>query len=164
MLVGFAVIISFLLGYELSSNKEKITYDLYKYSSGNIDWVESPVESPQDRISESQISVMRNKIEIDILDAEWSSYEPTGSMEPLLSEKANGLYVIPKGPEDIKPGDIVAYSVEGRGKDIVHRVIEVEKDEHGNYYYTTKGDANPVPDPELVPYQNIKRVLIGVIY
>ena len=105
-----------------------------------------------------------DKIEINVDGAEWSSYEPTGSMEPILSERANGLYLIPKGPEDIHVGDIIAYHYSTEDMDIVHRVVGIQKDKYGNYFYITKGDANPVPDPELVPYDNVKRILFGVIY
>jgi signal peptidase I len=101
---------------------------------------------------------------LDVPDTLWSSYEPTGSMEPVLSEKANGIYILPKGPEDIKVGDIVAYSKDDHSKDIVHRVVGVTRDEYGNTFYKLKGDANPVPDPELVPYNKVQRILVGVIY
>lgn len=164
MMAGIALILSFVFGYELASNQEKITYDLYKFTNGNIDLTEITIESPKDRIQENQIFVLKDKVEIKVPDAEWSSYEPTGSMKPILTHTANGLYVIPKGPEDVQAGDIIAYSLEGHDKDIVHRVVETQKDEHGNILYITKGDANPTIDPELVPFEDVKRVLIGVIY
>jgi signal peptidase I len=149
----------------VANSQQRITYDLYKFTKGNVDLVTRPVHAPRDRIIEDNIYVLKDKIEIDIPNAEWSSYEPTGSMEPVLTDTANGLYVLPKGPEDIQVGDIVAYTLgDGVSKDIVHRVIAVTKDENGNYYYTTKGDANPVSDPDLVPYNNIKRILIGILY
>jgi len=163
ILIGTAMLMSFIFGYMISSNKEKISYDLYRFTKGNIE-MERTINSPSDRVSEDLITVSENKIEIDIQDVEWSSYAPTGSMEPTLSETANGLYVKPKGPEDIKVGDIIAYSSEGHSRDIVHRVVEINKDEYGNYYYVTKGDANPVPDPEPVEFDMVKRVLIGIIY
>ena len=164
VLLTIAIAMTFLFGFEIATNKEKITYDLYKFTKGGVDWTSKPVNSPQDRISEDQIYVLKDKIEIMVPGAEWSAYEPTGSMEPLINEKANGLYILPKGPEDIQPGDIIAYTYDETQKDVVHRVVGVEKDEHGNYFYITKGDANPVPDPDPVPYTNIKRILIGVIY
>lgn len=164
LLVVLVLALSFMFGFEVATQKERISYDLYKFTNGGVDWVEKPVNSPADRISEDQIYVLKNKIEIDVPNAEWSSYEPTGSMEPVLSHTANGLYLIPKGPEEIKIGDIVAYSLDDHAKDVVHRVVDVYKDEHGNYFYITKGDANPIPDPEPVPYTAIQRVLIGVLY
>lgn len=154
-----------MFGFEVSKSQERITYDLYKFTKGNVDLTTRPIEAPKDRVSEDQIYVLKDKIEVIVPNAEWSSYEPTGSMEPVLTDTANGLYVLPKGPEDIQVGDIVAYTLgDGQSKDIVHRVIEITKDENGNYYYTTKGDANPVADPDPVPYQNIKRILIGILY
>lgn len=164
ILIGLVLTLSFLFGYEIADNKDKITYDLYKFTNGNVDWVDKVEGAPGDRVLEDDIYVLRDKIEINIANAEWSSYEPTGSMEPILTHTANGLYLIPQGPEDIQVGDIVAYSLEGHDKDIVHRIVEIQKDEYGNYFYITKGDANPVPDPDPVPYDAIKRVLIGVLY
>jgi len=163
-MIGLGLLLSFLIGYGLANNRDKLTYELYKYTNGDLDLTVQPVGSPADRVGEDQIYVLKDKIEIIIKNAEWSSYEPTGSMEPVLTNTANGLYIIPKGPEEIKEGDIIAYSLKGHDKDIVHRVIKIMKDEQGNYFYVTKGDANPVIDPELVPYDNVKRILFGVIY
>jgi hypothetical protein len=44
-------------------------------------------------------------------------------------------------PEDIHVGDVIVF-ISNTGEPIIHRVIEV-LNEGGNFYYTTKGDANP---------------------
>jgi len=64
------------------------------------------------------------------------------------------LYVRPD-VQDVKPGDVVVFERDGRN--IVHRVLSVEK----NGYYT-RGDDNPFIDPGLVfPDQVIGRVEMG---
>ncbi|MCD6547552.1 MAG: signal peptidase I [Nanoarchaeota archaeon] len=62
-------------------------------------------------------------------------------------------------PEEIKVGDIVLfYNKKGQ---IIHRVVFIEK-KGDNYYYTTKGDANPsILDIEKdIPYEKIKGKLV----
>ena len=64
-------------------------------------------------------------------------------------------------PEDIHVGDIILfYSPRGQ---IIHRVIYIHKDNNGKYYYTTKGDANPVIlDIEKdIPYKEVKGKLVA---
>lgn len=161
---GFLLLLTFLIGYQTAINEASIKYNVYKFTNGEIDLVKRIMGSPKDRVAEDQILVTRDKIEIDIQNAEWSSYEPTGSMEPILSDTANGLYVEPKGPKDIQVGDIIAYSFNESPKPIVHRVTEIQEDEYGNVQYIVQGDANSEPDPEPVSFKDVKRVLIGVIY
>lgn len=161
---GFLLLITFLVGYQTAINEASIKYEVYKYTNGEIDLVKRTMGSPKDRVKENQILVTRDKIEIDIQNAEWSSYEPTGSMEPILSATANGLYIEPKGPKDIQVGDIIAYNLVEDAKPIVHRVTEIQEDEYGNIQYIVQGDANSESDPEPVLFKDVKRVLIGVIY
>ena len=73
----------------------------------------------------------------------------TGSMEP---EYAVGDILISKEkePSEIKVGDNIVYlgnKADYNGKIITHNVIEIEKDENGDYLFHTKGRANTVEDP-----------------
>jgi signal peptidase I len=58
----------------------------------------------------------------------------------------------------IKIGDVIVYNAnyQGTTEQIIHRVIN-ETEINGTYYYTTKGDANPVSLPfEInVPYSSV---------
>lgn len=54
-------------------------------------------------------------------------------------------------PETIKVGDNVVYKGEKgdmTGLIVTHKVIEV-REENGKYYFTTKGTANEIEDPEI---------------
>ncbi len=68
-----------------------------------------------------------------------------GSMEPSIS---NGDLVLLKPAGEIREGDVVVY------RNICHRVLSV-----GEETLTTKGDANPDPDPWAVP----KSAVVGKV-
>lgn len=61
-------------------------------------------------------------------------------------------------PEDIKINDVITFNSnipEVSGKTITHRVIAINKDANGNYYFQTKGDNNLVEDGVNVEFSNI---------
>ncbi len=119
--------------------------------------------SPYDRIKENQIHVYKDKIVIDIEGASWATYADTNSMDPLFDYGANGLELIPRNENEIHIGDIAAYESKITGELIVHRVVNIKEDSRGKYFIF-KGDNNKTADPEKVRFQQIKYVLIGIIY
>lgn len=70
------------------------------------------------------------------------------------------IFVRKAEPEDIQVGDVVLFY--SNRKQIVHRVVFIEED-RGNYYYTTKGDANMrISESETdIPYDLIRGKLVG---
>jgi signal peptidase len=66
----------------------------------------------------------------------------SGSMRPAF-DVGDIAITVQKGPETIKPGDVIQYLRDGEF--IVHRVVEVEKI-NGSVFFITKGDANNAPD------------------
>lgn len=122
--------------------------------------------SPFDHVKESEIKVFKNEVKINIKNVVWSKFTATHSMDPLLDVGANGLHIIPETKEQLHVGDIVSYnpSIPGYEKTIIiHRIIEIGNDKKG-WYAIIKGDNLPKPDPGKVRFEQIKRVLIGVIY
>ena len=117
--------------------------------------------SPEDRIKEEQIHVYKDKIIIDLKDASWSSFVDTNSMDPVLDKGTNGIEVMPTSPSDIKVGDVISY--EYKDNIIAHRVVKIGLDEKG-IYYITKGDNNVIKDPKKVRFEQVKGVLVGLIY
>jgi len=97
----------------------------------------------------------------------------SGSMEPTLY-KGDLLFVRSENPANIKngtienkQGDIIVYDARGLWPGapqapIVHRVVNKYLD-NGIWYFMTKGDANPVPDPMPVPQNRIYGVVCGRI-
>jgi len=119
--------------------------------------------SPADRIKESQIHVYDDVVVIDIKDPEWSKFTDTNSMDPVIDSGANAIHVVPATAEELEIGDIVAYQSTFSQSTIIHRIIDIGQDTEG-IYFILKGDNNPQPDPEKVRFDQIKRVLVAVIY
>ena len=117
--------------------------------------------SPSNWIKESQIKVYRDRVVLDIKNANWSKFTNTNSMDPFLDEDANAIEILPENPEDIKVGDVISYkTVFGI---LIHRVIEIGEDKQG-IYYIVKGDNNYLRDPFKVRYEDVEGVLVAIIY
>lgn len=117
--------------------------------------------APPDRVKENQIHVYEDKIVIELQNARWARFADTDSMIPFLDEGSNALQIEPKSPDEIEIGDIISYEYEDIV--IIHRVIEIGKDNKG-VYYIAKGDNNQSPDPLRIRFNQIRRVLVGIIY
>lgn len=119
--------------------------------------------SPADRIKEKNIHVLNDKVILDIKEPLWAKFTNTNSMDPVLDDGANAIEISPKNPEDIKVGDIVSYSTGDSKYNIIHRVIKISKDKEG-IYFIVKGDNNPSPDPSRIRFNQIKRIVVAIIY
>ena len=122
-----------------------------------------PIEraSPADWIPENKIEVYPDKVLINIPHVQWSRFANTNSMDPILDETSNALQIIPTSQEQIHEGDIVSYeTTEGT---IIHRVITTSNDSKG-WYAIMKGDNSLYPDPEKVRWNQIKKIVIGILY
>jgi hypothetical protein len=160
----------FLIAYPMINSQENInlvnsnTY-LQECSQQNNDNLQGLQEkpSPKDRIKENQILVYKDEVIIKIKDVSWSTYTDTNSMDPIIDKGANGLEIKPESTKDIQLGDIIAYQKEGSNNIIVHRVIEINQDNQG-WYVITKGDNNQVQDPYKIRFNEVKYILVGIIY
>lgn len=119
--------------------------------------------SPSDWIKKEDIHVYDDRIIIDLNDGQWAVFTDTNSMDPVLDEDSNGIEIIPESPDQIQVGDIVSYKSKYSAGTIIHRVIEKDVDEEG-VYFIMKGDNNKDADPGKVRFEQIQRVLIGVLY
>ena len=162
ILILSALIVIFITGWLTNSlfggNQE------LPYINNNLPSIGDSSErlSPQDYISEDQIIVQKDQVIIKVKNPSWARYTNTNSMDPILDNGANGIEIIPNC-EDIKAGDIIAYESKFVSGLIVHRVIEINKDENG-IYFTLKGDNAPFKDAEKVRCDQIKYQLIAIIY
>jgi|TARA_B100000315_G_C14400972_1_gene506453 hypothetical protein len=120
------------------------------------------VNSPSDRIKEDQIKVYNSLVIMDIERSELVSLEDTNSMDPLIDEDSNILQIMPESPEDINVGDIVSYQ-DDFGKVILHRVVEISEDSEGKFF-VLKGDNNDSVDDSKVRFEQIKGVLVAIVY
>jgi len=119
--------------------------------------------SPCDRVRESQILVFEDKIIIDFQNAEWATFTDTNSMDPVIDAGANALEYVPQSADEICVGDIVSYKSKYADGVIIHRVVDINQDSKG-WYAIMKGDNNAYKDPGRVRFEQIQRVVIGVIY
>ena len=119
--------------------------------------------SPSDWIAENQIGVYNSHVILDLQNAEWATFTDTHSMEPVLNSRSNAIEIRPKGPDDIKVGDIVSYKSKYSEGIIIHRVIEKDSDEDGTYFIM-KGDNNPSPDPGKIRFSQVQRVVVAIVY
>jgi len=119
--------------------------------------------SPHDWVNESQIHVTNDKVIIDISNPEWAGFTDTNSMDPIIDKDANAIQIVPRSKDMIHVGDIVSYKSDFTEGTIIHRVIETGEDEEG-WYAIIKGDNLNNVDPGKVRFDQIKRVLVAVIY
>lgn len=124
--------------------------------------VNSPEQySPADRIQNQDIKVYSDGVYITLKNAELANYADTNSMDPFIDKGATGIEIIPNSESEIKLGDIIAF---GQGSNlIIHRVIKIGEDDYGKYF-VTKGDNNTENDGIKVRFDNIKYILVGVLY
>lgn len=90
-------------------------------------------------------------------------FEPTVLSGPSMRPKiVAGDLVITKEVliEDIKVGDIIKFYQDGRF--VVHRVVEIQKDEGTTVTFITKGDNMPEADPPVRDYQ-VKGKVVAIV-
>ena len=119
--------------------------------------------SPSDRIKNSDIEVMSNKIIINIKNANWRDFIDSNSMDPLIDEGSTTIEIQPKSEDEIKVGDIISYNLDGYEFVVVHRVVEIGNDEQG-IYFTTKGDNYFQEDPYKVRFSDLEGIVVGIWY
>lgn len=152
------IVIAFLVGW--------FSFDLYSYYS-NINkeqpfsLTSNELKSPGDWIKESSVKLSKDYVLINISDTRWARFTDTNSMDPVLDADANSIEIRPDSPSELKPGDIISYR-SGQGT-IIHRIVETGKDEQG-WYAITKGDNNYYTDSEKVRFDDIKGVVVAVLY
>ncbi|MBI2669133.1 hypothetical protein HYX14_04795 [Candidatus Woesearchaeota archaeon] len=119
------------------------------------------IYSPSDWVKEDQIKVYGDKVVMDIPGATWASFTDTNSMDPFIDETSNAIEIRPSHPDSIRPGDIISFRT-SYGT-VIHRVQEAGKDEEG-FFYIVKGDNNTAADPYKVRFDDVKGVVVAVVY
>ena len=127
-------------------------------AGGNID-----INSPYDWIKSKQISVYDDRVIIKIDNPEWSIFTNTKSMDPVIDSTSNAIEIIPQKESDIHLGDIAAYQSKYKKGIVTHRIVDIGYDVFG-WYAKLKGDNNNYSDPGKVRFEQIKRIVVGIIY
>ena len=144
--VGIAILF-FILGFSLH----------VPLSAGTrLATTDAAVESTQ-RIPFDSIKVYEDRLQIEYPGLQYAKVA-SNSMAPIITDKS---VVFEKSPSpDIQVGDVISFyepSVDGI---VLHSVVEVLETSEGTFY-KTKGLANPEADPWLVPYSNVKGIMVG---
>ena len=84
-------------------------------------------------------------------------------MDPIIDKNTNTIEIIPNNPEQLQTGDIISYKSSIYNIIVIHRIVDIKEDADG-IYFITKGDNNPIADKEKVRFEQIKGVVVGVIY
>lgn len=156
VLIFIICILCFWLGCEVGTH-----YDGFKYDGWLIQ-VQNQDKQITDRVNDSDILFTEDVLIIKGLDY-YSGYANTNSMLPILDSGSTGFYYYVNEYTELFVGDIVSYYVEWRDSYVIHRIIGIGQDEQG-LYYITKGDNLVKEDPYKVRQEQIKGVLVGIIW
>jgi len=149
-----------------SSNQAKSSFENPQESSDSaLFYMQASKDSdtPYDRIHEKDIEVYPDKVVVHLKKGVAARFTDTGSMEPTFGSEANAIEIVPSSPEEIHKGDIVSYYSNIAKTTIIHRVDEIGYDSQGWFAYF-KGDNIKKRDPEKVRFNQIKRVVVMLIY
>ncbi|MDP2750014.1 MAG: signal peptidase I [Nanoarchaeota archaeon] len=159
--IGIGIILSCLVLTFIDFQNTNTSLNMPLSFSGNSIAVEK--NSPADRIKQSDIHVLNDKVVIDIENPEWAMFTDTNSMDPLFDSGSNAIELVPKSEQEIQAGDIVSYKSEYADGIIIHRVAKIGTDEDG-WFAVMKGDNNPTADPGKVRFDQIQRVVVAIVY
>jgi len=158
-LIGVLLLVAFIAGYIMANPALMATPA--EAVTASIDGKALERISPQDHVKEEQITVLSDKVILNVKDASWTTFTDTNSMDPLLDIGSNGIEIKPETINDVKVGDVISYN--SQYGLIIHRIVKTGFDEKG-WYALAKGDNNPVQDPEKVRFGQIHGVLVAVVY
>jgi signal peptidase I len=146
--VGIAIVF-FVLGFSLH----------VPLSAGTrLATTDATVESTQ-RIPFDAIKVYDDQVKIEYPGLKYAKVA-SNSMAPIITDKSVVFEKAPASADEIQVGDVISFyepSVDGTVLHMVASVIEQD----GKTYYQTKGVANPEADPWIVPYDNVKGIMVG---
>lgn len=167
-LKAFLVTLVFMMGFMTSNIYADINSQTQSPSSVNVpstmlDNRTDEVPSPSAWITDTQIGVYSQRVILDVQDPQWATFTDTHSMEPVISSRSYAIEVVPETADKINVGDIVSYESKYATGTIIHRVVEKGYDADG-VYFILKGDNNPTKDPGKIRFDQIKRVVVAIIY
>ncbi len=146
---GVILIIFFALGFILSGTPPAEP----RYALSDI-----PVESTS-HISFESIKVYPDEVRIMQPGLQYARVK-SDSMAPLLTHDSIVFEKKPTSPDEIKTGDIISFYEPETDAIILHMVIKIIRKD-GKTNYVTKGTANERADDWLVPYENVKGIMVG---
>ena len=118
------------------------------------------IASPSEKVKFKNIIYDENQVCILEKNTWGVTYTNTKSMDPVLDAGMKGVERKVNFPDELRVGDIISYY---RGQRVAHRIKKIGYDKDGWYAYV-QGDTNPLPDPGKVRFNEVRGVLIAIIY
>ena len=112
-------------------------------------------------ISENQITAGPSRVCIQQSGLRYVNVD-TPSMEPLINTQTLLVEKTPTLLREIEEGDIISF-YEPLGKQNILHVVTAVVSTGNSVSYRTRGWANTVEDPWLVPYSNVKGVVVAIV-
>jgi len=119
--------------------------------------------NPFRKISREDIRVYNDRVVLYVNKAFTAGFSDSKSMYPFINQEVYALEIPPDNVSELKVGDVIGYESKTFNTTIIHRIIEIREDEAG-WYAITKGDNNPASDPDQVRFEDVKGLLVGLIY
>lgn len=79
----------------------------------------------------------------------------SGSMSPTIDVGEWVEYVPVTSPDTLQVGDIIVFE-DANGMLIIRRIVAISHNSNGELQFTTRGDANPVVDPDPIPGSGVR--------
>lgn len=116
------------------------------------------VDSVQ-RVPFDAVRVYSNEVRINVPGLRYAQVT-SNSMAPIITDKSVVFEKPVNSPNEIVVGDVISFYEPSEDSVILHAVIEVMNVD-GHMHYRTQGVANMWPDPWLVPFENVKGIMVG---
>ena len=118
---------------------------------------------PSDRIPAKDIILEEGMLKIkNMKDAILGRPLPSGSMLPWASSNSVTIEKPVRDPAMLKKGDIIVFTVEDKDVPIMHMITDVIV-KNKKLFFKTQGINNAEPDAALVPAENVKTVVSGIL-
>jgi hypothetical protein len=165
-ILGIQVTSSYSYNNSLESNIKNplvFSFEVTRNAFKHHDSISKDVLSPNQRIFLSDLEIDNKELTIKKDNLQLARFSDTKSMDPVIDSNTIGLEIVPKSKNEIKKGDIVSYYSIKENITIIHRVMKTGYDKDG-WYAIFKGDNNPTIDEEKVRFNQIRRILVGILY
>ena len=116
------------------------------------------VESTQ-RIPFDSIKVYPDEVRIEYPGLTYAKVN-SDSMAPLLTHDSVVFEKHPESAAEIHVGDVISFYEPFADGVVLHMVVEIVEQD-GKTFYRTQGTANEEVDDWLVPFENVKGIMVG---
>ncbi|VVB81893.1 Uncharacterised protein [uncultured archaeon] len=155
---GVIIFIFFALGFMLAS-AGFLLLDNSVTAGSRLAYSPTQVQSTQ-RIPFEAIKVYPDEVKIQYPGLQYAKVK-SDSMAPLLTHDSTVFEKVPASEDEIALGDIISFYEPSINSIVLHMVVGITET-NGKTYFQTKGIANEEIDNWLVPFENVKGIMVGM--